>query len=67
VGVTLYKVLVNGQSCHGGSLTWSLPSDGKLNYEWHGVVSVWWRSSSAAVVFVKALSDFEKNSSTCQD
>jgi hypothetical protein len=32
VGVTLYKVLVNGQSCHGGSLTWSLPSDGKLNY-----------------------------------
>jgi hypothetical protein len=30
----LYKVLVDGKSCHSGSLTWSLPKDGQPG-EWH--------------------------------
>lgn len=30
----LYKVVVNGRSCHGGSLEWSLPTDGAPG-EWH--------------------------------
>lgn len=29
-----YKVLVNGKSCHGGTLTWSLPTDDQPG-EWH--------------------------------
>ncbi len=33
---TYYKVLVNGKSCHGGDLTWSLPTDGKPG-DWHEV------------------------------
>ena len=32
----LYKVLVNGRSCHGGDLAWSLP-DGDTPGEWHRV------------------------------
>ena len=32
----LYKVLVDGKSCHNGSLLWSLPVDGKPG-EWHEV------------------------------
>jgi len=32
----LYKVLVNGQSCTAGFLTWSLPKDGKPG-KWHRV------------------------------
>ena len=39
--VTLYKVLVDGQSCHGGSLKWSLPQraeDGSYTPgDWHRV------------------------------
>lgn len=31
-----YKVLVGGKSCHGGDMTWSLPSD-KEPGEWHAV------------------------------
>lgn len=31
-----YKVLVDGKSCHGGTLTWSLPVDGNPG-EWHNV------------------------------
>lgn len=31
----LYKVLINGHSCHGGSMAWSLPS-GKPG-EWHSI------------------------------
>ena len=31
-----YKVLVNGKSCHGGDLTWSLP-DGDKPGDWHEV------------------------------
>jgi hypothetical protein len=34
--IPLYKVLVGGKSCHGGSLTWSLPR-GKKPSEWHEV------------------------------
>jgi hypothetical protein len=30
----LFKVLVNGQSCHGGTMTWSLPKDGSPG-KWH--------------------------------
>jgi hypothetical protein len=32
----LYKVLVNGKSCHGGDLVWSLPQ-GKKPGKWHTV------------------------------
>jgi hypothetical protein len=32
----LYKVLVDGKSCHGGTMTWSLPSGGKPG-DWHEV------------------------------
>ena len=32
---TLYKILVNGKSCHGGDLTWNLPK-GKPS-KWHTV------------------------------
>ena len=32
----LYKVLVNGKSCNGGSMEWSLP-DGDTPGEWHEV------------------------------
>ena len=38
MGVTLYKVLVGGRSCHGGDLAWSLPADGKPG-DWHEVAS----------------------------
>lgn len=31
-----YKVLVNGKSCHGGDLTWSLPN-GDQPGDWHSV------------------------------
>jgi hypothetical protein len=31
-----YKVLVNGKSCHGGNLTWSLPTDNGPG-DWHSV------------------------------
>jgi hypothetical protein len=34
--VSLYKVLVDGKSCSGGDLVWSLPSDGKPG-DWHEV------------------------------
>ncbi len=34
--MALYKILVQGQSCHGGSLDWSLPHDGQPG-EWHEV------------------------------
>ena len=32
----LYKVLVDGKSCYGGTLAWSLPSDGAPG-DWHRV------------------------------
>jgi hypothetical protein len=32
----LYKILVNEKSCHGGSLKWSLPKNGKSG-KWHEV------------------------------
>jgi hypothetical protein len=32
----LYKVLVDGKSCYGGTLAWSLPSDG-VPGDWHRV------------------------------
>jgi hypothetical protein len=32
----LYKVLVNGRSCHGGDMEWSLPKKGKPG-KWHSV------------------------------
>ncbi len=32
----LYKILVDGKSCHGGDLKWSLPSKGKKG-NWHTV------------------------------
>lgn len=31
-----YKVLVNGKSCHGGNLVWSLPTEAAPG-EWHSV------------------------------
>lgn len=31
-----YKVLVDGKSCHGGNLEWSLPTEGKPG-DWHSV------------------------------
>jgi hypothetical protein len=31
-----YKVLVDGKSCHGGNLIWSLPTDNKPG-DWHSV------------------------------
>lgn len=31
-----YKVLVNGKSCHGGNLIWSLPTENAFG-EWHSV------------------------------
>jgi hypothetical protein len=34
----LYKVLVNGESCHGGEFEWSLPEDGKPG-EWTPIIS----------------------------
>src|ERR1700677_3203555 len=34
----LYKVLVNGRSCHGGTFKWSLPSKGKPG-KWHSIKS----------------------------
>lgn len=33
---TAYKILKNGRSCNGGSLKWSLPTDGKPG-DWHEV------------------------------
>ena len=33
-GETLYKVLVDGKSCHGGTMEWSLPQ-GDAPGEWH--------------------------------
>lgn len=32
----LYKILVDGKSCHGGDLVWSLPK-GKKKGDWHTV------------------------------
>jgi hypothetical protein len=34
----IYKVLVDGRSCHGGSLAWSLPRDGQPG-DWHEVAN----------------------------
>ena len=31
-----YKILLNGQSCHGGSFSWSLPKEG-IPGEWHAL------------------------------
>lgn len=36
MGVTLYKVLIGGRSCHGGTMAWSLPRDGQPG-EWHEI------------------------------
>jgi hypothetical protein len=43
VGLILYKVLVAGKSCHGGSLTWSLPKRSGSKWtpgDWHDVPTV---------------------------
>lgn len=34
--IKYYKVLVNGKSCHGGNLVWSLPTETAPG-EWHSV------------------------------
>lgn len=33
---TLFKILVNGRSCHGGDFAWSLPKD-RVHGDWHEV------------------------------
>ena len=36
VGRKLYKILVDGKSCSGGHLTWSLPTKAKPG-DWHAI------------------------------
>src|SRR5690348_10891625 len=64
----LYKILVDGKSCHGGSMKWSLP-DGDAPGEWHEVpgalapcsrglhltdAPAWWWKNGAAAFLVEA-------------
>src|SRR5688572_8878096 len=32
-----FKVIVDGQSCHGGDTRWSLPKDGGTPGDWHAI------------------------------